>query len=373
MATIPSKFNPISRLKRLFNRRGDTSEDQPIAHFDKVREKEKAFTSINRGTSQVHLDRIVGSVGRYHDFDTKFIPKGYGSNERLRTLTREMSKGKLFPPISLYQIKDNYYILDGHHRFTAAKNLGHDTIRACILELLPSKDSLENRLYIEKIEFRDRFCLTETIKLTEPGQYNHLAEQIEEHHQYLEKERTEKLKPEEAAADWYKTIYLPLMKLIAKSGLVNSFKNRTVDDLYLYISLHQWKEGKLRQYGIGIDKLIPKDMEAFRDKMAQQKEQEYSDMKREITAFILMNVEGKYEDRIMDKLLDLEEVQEAHSVHGTIDILIRIKLMRDLLSSDAELISQFMHTTIRQWNGVISTQTLIPGLSRIKEDDRCLL
>jgi hypothetical protein len=41
-------------------------------------------------------------------------------------------------------------------------------------------------------------------------------------------------------------------------------------------------------------------------------------------------------------------------------------LTRDLLSSDAEIISQFVHENVRQLNGVNSTQTLIPGFSKMK-------
>lgn len=108
-------------------------------------------------------------------------------------------------------------------------------------------------------------------------------------------------------------------------------------------------------------------MEKFKKEMAKHSEQEYPEMRREITAFILVNVEGRHEEKIMDKLYDLEAVREAHSVNGSVDIIIRVKLMRDLLSSDAELISQFMMTTIRQWNGVVSTQTLLPGVSRVKD------
>jgi DNA-binding Lrp family transcriptional regulator len=369
MAITSSKYNPLNILKKAFSNSKVNEQQQPqhSAHFEKVRKDEKAFTSIDRGTSLVPLEGIVGSVGRYHDFDAKFSPKSYRSDERLRTLTNAMRQGQKIPPISLYQIKDSYYILDGHHRFSAAKNLGHDSIRACILELLPSTDTLENKLYIEKIGFRDRFKLSNVPKLTEPGQYKHLNEQIQEHHQFLSNESAEPISHIQAAADWYQTIYLPLRKLIENSGLINSFKNRTVDDLYLYISLHQWKFGKSRQYGIGVDKLIPKSMEEFRKKMGAHKDKEYPEMKREINAFILMNVEGRHEEKIMDKLESLEEVQEAHSVHGSIDIIIRVKLVRDLLSSDAELLSQFMTSTIRQWAGVVSTQTLLPGVSRIKD------
>jgi DNA-binding Lrp family transcriptional regulator len=101
--------------------------------------------------------------------------------------------------------------------------------------------------------------------------------------------------------------------------------------------------------------------------MAQHTDQNYPEMRREINVFVLMNVEGRHENKIMDKLYALDEVREVHSVHGAIDIIIRVKLMRDLLSSDAELISQFMQSTIRQWQGVVSTQTLLPGVSRVKD------
>jgi hypothetical protein len=131
--------------------------------------------------------------------------------------------------------------------------------------------------------------------------------------------------------------------------------------------MHQWKLGKSRRYGIGVDKLIPKNMEEFRKKMAEHSVQHYPEMRREISVFILMNVEGRHEEKIMDKLYDLDAVREIHSVHGAIDIIIKVKLMRDLLSSDAELISQFMQSTIRQWPGVVSTQTLLPGISRVKD------
>jgi hypothetical protein len=278
-----------------------------------------------------------------------------------------MREGRRIPPISLYQIKDSYYILDGHHRYAAARELGQEEIRACIIELLPSKDTIENKLYRERSEFRDRFGLPQPVELTEMGQFSVLAEQIEEHRQFLEEEQGKAISESEAAADWFKTIYLPLRTIIESSSLTRTFRNRTVDDLCLYISLHQWKMGKNRTYGKGIDSLIPKNMEEFRKKMAQHSDQKYPEMRREINVFILMNVEGRHETKIMDKLWALDEVREIHSVHGAIDIVIRVKLMRDLLSSDAELISQFLHTSIRQWPGVVSTQTLLPGLSKVKD------
>jgi DNA-binding Lrp family transcriptional regulator len=108
-------------------------------------------------------------------------------------------------------------------------------------------------------------------------------------------------------------------------------------------------------------------MEAFRKKMSEKREQEYPEMKREITAFVLMNVSAKREYKIIDKLYELEEVREIHSVHGEFDVIAKIVLTRDLLASDAETIGQFVHTQVRQVPGVVSTQTLIPGTSKIKK------
>ena len=92
-------------------------------------------------------------------------------------------------------------------------------------------------------------------------------------------------------------------------------------------------------------------------------------MKRGITVFILMKVQAKKEERLLDKLYELEEVREIYSVHGDVDLLVRVELTRDLLSSDAEVISQFVHEKVRQIPGINSTNTLIPGFSRIKTDD----
>lgn len=374
MGSSFSKFNPLQALKNAFNG-GDSDSDQENPHsFNIRRDKEEAYESIKRGTSMVPLEKIVGSVGRYHDFDNQFKTRSNRTDERLEAILAAMKAGKKMPPISLYQIKDDFFILDGHHRFQAAKRLGYSDIRSCILELLPSKNTLENMLYREKTEFRDKAGLTHRLDLTELGQFDHLEKQISDHQTYLKNERPLKeVSYKDAARDWYTTIYKPLAIIIEDSNLARSFSDRTVDDLYLYISVHQWEMGKKRKYGIGVDQLIPKDMEEFRKKMAKHKEKKYPEMRPEMTVFILLSVEGRHEKRIFEKLLSLDQVREVHSVHGSIDLIVKVKLVRDLLSSDGELITEFILSTIRKWNGVTSTQTLIPGISKVKRDDHCLI
>ena len=66
------------------------------------------------------------------------------------------------------------------------------------------------------------------------------------------------------------------------------------------------------------------------------------------------------------KLYALDEVKEIFSVHGDVDLLVKVELTRDMLSSDAEVISHFVHERVRQLPGIIKTNTLIPGFSKIK-------
>ena len=328
---------------------------------------EGAFNHVDRGICTVRLNQIVGSVGRYHDFDSQFKIKGHVPQDRLNSVKQAMRQGKALPPVKLYKIKDEYYVLDGNHRIAAAKEFGREEIQAKIVEFIPSSNTLENIIYREKSEFLEQTGLNQAIELTEVGQYHHLMEQVEIHKTYLETIEQKEVTLQEAARDWHQTIYLPLAEVILKGKLLPFFKGRTVADLYAYISFHQWEKGRSRKYGIGIDKLIPNSMETFREKMAKMKKEEYPEMLRGITTFVMITVDAKREDKVFERIFALPEVREIHSVHGSIDILVKAELTRDLLTSDAEVIGAFVQQKIRQIPGVLATQTLIPGQSKIKD------
>jgi DNA-binding Lrp family transcriptional regulator len=339
-----------------------------IKSFRKNLEADEAFDTRDLGTRPVRLDKIIGSVGRYHDFDSTFQLKGHLPHEKLENVKKMMREAKPLPPVELYRLRDEYYVLDGHHRVAAAKEFGFTEIEARIVQVIQADDTLASALGRERGDFNEKANLPELIELTEVGRYGHLERQILKHQGFLEQERGSSVSFHGAALDWYKTIYLPLVTVIKKGNLIESFPNRTLADLYVYISWHQWEKGATRKYGIGIDQLIPKDMEAFRKKMSEKMQLEYPEMKREITAFVLMNAAAKRDYQIIDKLYELKEVREIHSVHGEFDIIAKIVLARSLLASDAEAIGQFVHNQIRQVPGVLSTQTLIPGISKIKKD-----
>lgn len=341
-------------------------EHRKAKSFTECQEQEDAFDARNRGTRIVPLAKIVGSVGRYHDFDRQFRLRQHVSSDRFEHIKNLMKGGVRLPPVNLYQIKDEYYVLDGNHRVSAAKLSGHDEIEACIVEFLPSPTTLENIVYREKAEFLEKTQLPDAIELTEIGQYDSLIQQICTHQHVLEDYEQAPVDFIKAASDWYATIYQPLVRLIQQGKLLDAFPNRTPADLYTYISLQQWEHKQARTYGREIDQLIPDNMEEFRTMMAQKSEAEYPEMKREITIFILMTVSGKREYRVIDKLYALPEVQEVHAVHGNVDIIVKAVLTRDLLSSDAEVISYFVNDHIRQIHGIVNTQTLIPGISKVK-------
>ncbi len=337
-----------------------------IRSFTEDQENEAAFDTVQRGTRCVPLSQIVGSVGRYHDFDDRFQPLDHMPTDRFNGIKKAMREGRRIPPVKLYQIKDEFYVLDGNHRIAAAKALGRSDIDGKIVEFIPSKETLENLIYRQRSRFSEVTGLRQAVNLTEVGQYDYLLEQIRRHRTHMSKGGGE-ISMEAAASDWYDSIYRPLSAIIRKGNLIRFFPDRSQDDLYAYVSYQQWERGRKRKYGIGIDRLIPRDMEAFRAKMASKKETEYPEMLREITAFVLINVKGKSERRLMDKLYHIKEVREIHSIHGNVDILLKVVLTRDLLSSDAEIISDFVYRELRQLTGIISTQTLIPGQSMIKE------
>jgi DNA-binding Lrp family transcriptional regulator len=344
------------------------NESDSAKSFDESQRKEEAFDTKDRGVRAVALDQIVGSVGRYHDFDSSFRLRSHMPSERLEAVKKAMRQGKRLPPVKLYQIKDEYYVLDGNHRIAAAHELGYSDVQARIVEFIPSKKTIGNILYRQRSAFEERTKLPFKIILTELGQYTYLEQQIERHLQCLEETQKTPIPFERAASDWYHTIYEPMVALIERTDLLASFPQRTVADLFAYISYHQWEMRRQRSYGMGIDEMIPHSMEAFREKMRPMKKSEYPEMHRGITAFILMKVQASRERRIIDKLFAHDEVREIHSVHGDVDMIVKIVLTRDLLSSDSEVISQFVHNNIRLLPGVNSTETLIPGISRIKDN-----
>ena len=249
---------------------------QTIKRFRDEQKKEGAYEYRDRGRQTVKLRQIVGSVNRYLDFDSKFHLKKDRPRERLHAIRAVMEKGKPLPPVDLYKIKDSYFVLDGNHRISVAKERGFKEINARVVEFLPSRATAENSLYRDKTEFQDKTGLPQSIVLTEPGQYRNLQHQIDRHRQFVSEQAGAEVPLKEAAQDWYNTIYRPLAAIVEKAGLLDSFPGRTAADLYAYVSVHQWERDHSPSFGSMIDKSITRSMEEFRRNMKDTKEKDLS-------------------------------------------------------------------------------------------------
>ncbi|UCD91262.1 MAG: ParB N-terminal domain-containing protein [Desulfobacterales bacterium] len=127
-------INLVSIIKKLWR----NNRNSEAKCFSEGQDYKSPFDYIDRGLSSVPLNQIVGSVGKCHDFDSQFKPKNQALLDRLSSVKQAMWERKSLPPVQLYKIKDEYYVLDGNHRISAAQELGRSYITAKIVEIIPS-------------------------------------------------------------------------------------------------------------------------------------------------------------------------------------------------------------------------------------------
>ena len=108
-----------------------------LLSFDDVRRELFANNRLYRGTKDVEVDEIVGSVGRWRDFDRSFLPARASVGERWKRIDRAFQRGEDLPPVELYGIGDTYFVLDGHHRVSVARYHDVPTLEAAVAEFRP--------------------------------------------------------------------------------------------------------------------------------------------------------------------------------------------------------------------------------------------
>jgi hypothetical protein len=118
-----------------FRREGHASNR--LVSFDDVRRELAAYNRRYRGRRVVEVDEIVGSVGRWRDFDRSFLPAKAGMGERWKRIDRVFQRGEDLPPVELYEIRDAYFVVDGHHRVSVARYHDVPTVEATVAEFFP--------------------------------------------------------------------------------------------------------------------------------------------------------------------------------------------------------------------------------------------
>jgi nucleotide-binding universal stress UspA family protein len=227
--------------------RGEPGE---LLSYDEVHRRLKLEGAVERGLQEIPLEAIVGSVGRYSDFTRTFLPRREGMEERWARVRALIESGEDLPPINVYQVGDAYFVLDGNHRVSVARAMNLKKLPAYVTEI-PTPVALSPETDADALIIADRQAdfLLETrldesrpdasLTVTAPGQYRHLAAEIEQHRQHLQERREETVTIPEAAADWYDRRYRPVADIIRRRRILRHFPGRTETDLYVWLSRHR--------------------------------------------------------------------------------------------------------------------------------------
>ena len=89
--------------------------------FNDVKKILKPQNEVYAGMQIVPINKIVGSEGRYQDFDNHFLPRTNLLKSRWARVDEAHLNDIVLPPIQLYEIGGLYFVRDGNHRVSVAK------------------------------------------------------------------------------------------------------------------------------------------------------------------------------------------------------------------------------------------------------------
>ena len=223
-----------------------------LLSFEEVKRSLKVFGQNYRGVQTVPVAQIIGSATlRYHDFDRAFLPTQTFTKARWRRVDEAYYEDVNLPPVQLYQIGEVYFVRDGHHRVSVARERGQEFIEAEVIEVktrVPLTADLtaqdleivgEYANFLEQTRI-DKLRPDQAIQFSEPGGYARLIEHIAVHRYFLGVEADHPIKWADAVASWYDTVYMPVVNTIREHTILNDFPRRTEADLYLWITDHHY-------------------------------------------------------------------------------------------------------------------------------------
>jgi len=92
------------------------------------------------------------------------------------------------------------------------------------------------------------------------------------------------------------------------------------------------------------------------------------EMKRMTRTFVLIEVAPGKERNVVDKLLEHEQVVEAHVITGKHDILAVLQVEREIAVPDADRVMHVLDK-LRRIPGVLDTETILPIFSKTKFEE----
>jgi nucleotide-binding universal stress UspA family protein len=227
-----------------------TGKSANLLSYEEVRKKVRGVRGNRRVLKEVPLDSIVGSVGRYDDFTRDFLPRRDSDRERWAKVEMLAREGLGLPPVELFQIGDAYFVSDGNHRVSVARQNGHTHIEAYVTNVhtrVRLSPEVQPKDLILKAELADFLECTRLdylrpeadFTVTSPGAYADLLKHIEVHHYFMGLDQKREISFEEAVTHWYDTVYAPVIEVIRRGDILSEFPRRTHADLYLWILRHR--------------------------------------------------------------------------------------------------------------------------------------
>lgn len=242
----------FARLKAFFSDLIAFLRHQPndLLSYDEVKEKLRVAGPIYRGVKTVPIKQIVGSVNRYRDFDRAFLPTQSFTSDRWQKINRAFYRDVNLPPVLLYQVGDVYFVMDGNHRVSVARERRQEFIEAEVREcavrvpVTPDLRPEDLELLGEKVAFLERVPLdrlrpASTVEITILGGYDRLLEHIAVHKYFMGLDYQRDIGDDEAIIHWHDTVYLPIIEAINRTEIILKFPKQTVSDLYLWVIDHQ--------------------------------------------------------------------------------------------------------------------------------------
>jgi hypothetical protein len=247
----------FSRIQHFMN----TDRDKLLSFHD-VKEILKPKNQVYRGMQTVPISLIVGSEGRYRDFNKAFLPR----RNHLRARWMRVDVARLenidLPAIQLYEIGGVYFVRDGNHRVSVARSQGVEQIDAEVIslsseinitpqmtadELRAAVVEYEKKIFYEKTHFGELTGFYD-FDFTMPGRYDAIYNHILVHKYYINEGKEEEIPFSEALVSWYNNVYQPIARIIKEQWLVLNFPGQSTGDLYVWIVKH-WDFLK-KKYGV---------------------------------------------------------------------------------------------------------------------------
>jgi hypothetical protein len=226
-----------------------TRKPSGLFSFDEIRKKLSIQNQRDIGMREIEIDKIIGSQNRYMDFDESFLPRQTHTRSRWVNIDRVYLKGEYLPPVEVYKIGEFYFVIDGNHRVSVAREKGQKFIDAHVIELevpFPLTGEFDWHDILLKqdcVDFYEKTDLKKLrpeadISLTLVGMYAKLLDHIDVHRYYTSEYLKREITYPEAVCSWYDYIYKPMAEVIRKRKILDHFPKRTEADLYLWIIEH---------------------------------------------------------------------------------------------------------------------------------------